>query len=30
MSLKILDGTDLRHELLLTTRQKSKAKKCIE
>ena len=28
MSLKILDGNDLPHELLLTTRQK-KTKKCI-
>ena len=28
MSLKMLDGNDLLHELLLTTRQK-KAKKCI-
>ena len=28
MSLKMLDGNDLPHELLLTTRQK-KAKKCI-
>ena len=27
MSLKMLDGNDLPHELLLTTRQK--AKKCI-
>ena len=26
MSLKILDGTDLLHELLLTTRQKTKLK----
>ena len=29
MSLKMLDGNDLPHELLLTTRQKNKAKKCI-
>ena len=29
MSLKMLDGNDLPHELLLTTRQKIKAKKCI-
>ena len=30
MSLKILDRNDLPpHELLLTTRQKNKAKKCI-
>ena len=28
MSLKIFDGNDLPHELLLTTRQK-KTKKCI-
>ena len=28
MSLKMLDGNDLSHVLLLTTRQK-KAKKCI-
>ena len=28
MSLKMFDGNDLPHELLLTTRQK-KAKKCI-
>ena len=28
MSLKILDGNDLPHELLLT-RQKNEAKKCI-
>ena len=28
MSLKMFDGSDLPHELLLTTRQK-KAKKCI-
>ena len=28
MSLKMLDGNDLPHELLLTARQK-KAKKCI-
>ena len=29
MSLKMLDGNYLPHELLLTTRQKNKAKKCI-
>ena len=29
MSLKMLDGNDLPHELLLRTRQKKKAKKCI-
>ena len=29
MSLKMLDGNDLPHELLLTKRQKSEAKKCI-
>ena len=29
MSLKMLDGNDLFHELLLTTRQKTKLKKCI-
>ena len=29
MSLKKLDGNDLPHELLLTTRQKTKLKKCI-
>ena len=29
MSLKMLDGNDLPDELLLTTRQKNKAKKCI-
>ena len=29
MSLKMLDGDDLPQELLLTTRQKNKAKKCI-
>ena len=29
MSLKMLDGNDLPHELLLTTIQKSEAKKCI-
>ena len=29
MSLKILDGNNLPHELLLTTRQKNKTKKCI-
>ena len=28
ISLKVLDGNDLPHELLLTTRQK-KSKKCI-
>ena len=29
MSLKMLDGNDLPHELILTTRQKNKAKKCF-
>ena len=29
MILKMLDGNDLPHELLLITRQKNKAKKCI-
>ena len=29
ISLKMLDGNDLFHELLLTTRQKTKLKKCI-
>ena len=29
MSLKMFDGNDLPHELLLTRRQQSKAKKCI-
>ena len=29
MNSKILDGNDLPHELLLATRQKKKAKKCI-
>ena len=29
MSLKMLDGNDLPHDLLLTRRQKNKAKKCI-
>ena len=29
MSLKMSDGNDLLHELLLTTKQKNKAKKCI-
>ena len=29
MSLKMFDENDLPHELLLTTRQKNKAKKCI-
>ena len=29
LSLGIFDGYDLPHELLLTTRQKRKAKKCI-
>ena len=29
MNLKMLDGNDLSHELLLTTRQKNKAKKWI-
>ena len=28
MSLKRLDGNDLPHELQLTTKQKTKAKKC--
>ena len=28
ISLKIFDGNDLPHELLLTTRPKNKAKKC--
>ena len=30
MSLKTLDGNYLPHELLLTTRQKSEFKKCIQ
>ena len=30
MSLKTLDGNYLPHELLLTTRPKSKFKKCIQ
>ena len=29
ISLKMLDGNDLPQELLLTTRQKSKAETCI-
>ena len=29
ISLKLLDGNDLPHELLLTTRQKNEFKKCI-
>ena len=29
ISLKIFNGKDLPHELLLTTRQKIKIKKCI-
>ena len=29
MSLKMIEGNDLPHELLLTTRQKNKAKKYI-
>ena len=29
MSFKMFDGNDLPHELLLTTGQKTKAKKCI-
>ena len=29
MILKMLNGNDLPRELLLTTRQKNKAKKCI-
>ena len=29
MSLKIFNGNDLPHELLLTTRQKNKTEKCI-
>ena len=29
MNLKIFDGNDLPHELLLTTKQKNKAKKSI-
>ena len=29
MSLKMFNGNDLPHELLLKTRQKSKIKKCI-
>ena len=29
MSLKIFNGNDLPHELLLTTRQKNKPEKCI-
>ena len=30
MSFKMLDENDLFHELLLTTRQKTKLKKCIQ
>ena len=29
ISLKIFNGNDLPHELLLTTRHKNKTKKCI-
>ena len=29
MSLKMFDGNNLPHELLLTTRQKNKTKKCL-
>ena len=29
ISLKMFNGKDLPHELLLTTRQKNKIKKCI-
>ena len=29
ISSKMFDGNDLPHELLLTTRQKNKAKKCF-
>ena len=29
INLKIFNGKDLPHELLLTTRQKNKIKKCI-
>ena len=29
MNLKMFDGNNLPHELLLTTRQKNKANKCI-
>ena len=29
MTLKMLDGNNLLHELLLTTRQKNQIKKCI-
>ena len=29
ISLKMLDGNDLPHELLLITRQKNKTKKCF-
>ena len=29
ISLKMFNGNDLPHELLLTTRQKNKAKKCF-
>ena len=30
MNLKMINRNDLTHELLLTTRQKNKANKCIE
>ena len=30
MTLKMLNGNDFSHELLLTTGQKNKAKKCIQ
>ena len=30
ISLKMLHGNNLPHELLLTTRQKNKAKKCFQ
>ena len=30
MTLKMRDGNDLPHELLLTKGKKSKAKKCIQ
>ena len=29
MNIKMFNGNDLPHELLLTTRQKNKAKKCF-
>ena len=29
MNLKMIDGNDLPHELLLSARQKNEAKKCI-